>query len=55
MNTKKLINELSYILFYPGTEYKNHVQCCLDELNEFDELKILFSDFNTYVQNAPQS
>jgi len=55
MNRKKIINELSHILFYPDTEYKNHVQNCFDELKECDELSTIFTDFNTYVLKATQS
>lgn len=55
MNRSKLINELSYILFYPGNDYKNHVQLCYDELKELEELRLVFEGFNNYVSQAAQS
>jgi len=55
MNKKKILDVLSHILFYPGTDYKNHVQFCFDELKLSEEYKIIFEDFNTYVLQSTQS
>lgn len=55
MNKSKLINDLSNILFYPGTDYKNHVQSCYEELKKFEKLRSVFEVFNNYASLAAQS
>lgn len=55
MDRKSLINEISYILFYPNKDYKNHVQLCYEQLKDSEELKLIFNDFNNYVTKATQS
>lgn len=55
MNRKKIVDLTSRILFYPGSDYKFHVQLCLKELQESEEFKTIFEIFNTYVSQASQS
>ncbi len=55
MNRAKIINEISRILFYPGKDYKNHVQLCYEELKVFEELRSVFEGFNNYASLATQS